>query len=447
MKHIFFKNPYIVAYRTMLIALVCLGMVGACSQKETKLPGERISVLSFESQLQADVRLADVAVSLPPPTVNASWPQLNGSADNVMGHLAYGGELSLVWKKSVGAGSSDEKILIARPIIADDKIFTLDADLTLQAMTMAGGDLLWKRVLVEDTYDADEVFGGGLAFEDGVIFATTGLGDVMAIRANTGDILWKKNLLTPIHLPPVVSNGRVIVLTYDNRTHALSSDNGKTLWSHDVPADDTSVIAAYAPGIGGGVAVVPYSSGEILALNVINGTVVWGDVLARAGTLSSFSHMANIATSPLISGDKVYSLGRTGRGVSLDITTGTRQWTREIDATFTPWLVGNFIYLVTSEGQLLCLQKDTGRIRWLVDLSQATGEGADEEEEILWTGPVVAGGKVIVLSSSGKVFAFSYEEGKLLKSYDTNAELYIPPIVAQGKIYILTNDADILVLK
>ena len=57
------------------------------SAVKDKLPGERISVMQLERALEADPRIANQEVVLPPPYVNPDWPEPGGDADNVMHHL------------------------------------------------------------------------------------------------------------------------------------------------------------------------------------------------------------------------------------------------------------------------------------------------------------------------------------------------------------------------
>ena len=50
-----------------------------------------------------------------------------------MNHLAAGDQLGLAWRTSIGEGSPGEGQLLARPVIADGRVFTMDGEATIRA--------------------------------------------------------------------------------------------------------------------------------------------------------------------------------------------------------------------------------------------------------------------------------------------------------------------------
>ncbi len=68
--------------KKLTILLVLPLALAACDsfgkKKKDIIPGERISVLALEKQLEPDPDLASLQVTLPPPAVNADWPQASG---------------------------------------------------------------------------------------------------------------------------------------------------------------------------------------------------------------------------------------------------------------------------------------------------------------------------------------------------------------------------------
>jgi len=139
------------------------------------LPGERISVLRLERQLEPDPRLADLRVELPAPVTNPAWPQAGGNPDHAMGHLALADQPREVWRADIGSGSSSDTKLLAQPVIADGRIYTLDTDYQVTAFDPANGKQLW-RTNVERENESGGALGGGVAFADGRLLATTGFG-------------------------------------------------------------------------------------------------------------------------------------------------------------------------------------------------------------------------------------------------------------------------------
>ena len=115
--------------------------------------------------------------------------------------------------------------------------------------------------------------------------------------------------------------------------------------------------------------VAGFNSGEIVALNSINGRVAWSDSLtSRATQITPLSELNAIVGRPVIDGDRVFAVSHGGRMVSIDMRTGERIWTADIGSIETPWVLGDFIFVVTLDGQVVCLSSAQGRVRWVSQL-------------------------------------------------------------------------------
>jgi len=162
----------------------------AASQPE-ELNRERIPVLTFEQQLEADPALADTQIILPLPYRNADWRQAVATPSHAPQHLWLDESLSRVWREDIGTGSDLFTRLIMSPVVADGRVFTIDTRGRVTAFRARDGERLWReRIEIED--EAEEMaFGGGLAFEDGRLYVTTGQGVLVALDAESGEEIWR----------------------------------------------------------------------------------------------------------------------------------------------------------------------------------------------------------------------------------------------------------------
>ena len=134
--------------RPTRFALAALLGLAACSSDDTwfgasedpPLPGERVSVMLLEREVNADPSLANLPIQLPPPQLNDAWPQNGGNPTHVMNHLAASDQLSLAWRASIGEGSPGKGQLLARPVVANGRVFTMDGEATIRALTVTGSD-------------------------------------------------------------------------------------------------------------------------------------------------------------------------------------------------------------------------------------------------------------------------------------------------------------------
>jgi outer membrane protein assembly factor BamB len=74
----------------------------------------------------------------------------------------------------------------------------------------------------------------------------------------------------------------------------------------------------------------------------------------------------------------------------------------------------------------------------------------DEDERkgrLSWTGPIMVGGKLILANSVGDVVAVRPETGEIAAERDLRDPIFIPPIAANGLIYLVTDEARLVVLR
>ena len=114
------------------------------------LPGERLPVLVDSRKVNVDEQLRDSEILLPAPTPNESWPQQGGYANHAMHHIAVGETLAEAWDADIGADSDDHERFISSPIIAEGRVFTIDADSMVSAFNPETGEKLWDVELTPD---------------------------------------------------------------------------------------------------------------------------------------------------------------------------------------------------------------------------------------------------------------------------------------------------------
>ena len=168
--------------------------------------------------------------------------------------------------------------LIGTPIIAAGRIYTMDASSNISAFDIKTGEQFWRTQLTPDEEDDDHM-GGGIAFEDGKVFVTTGFAQVIALNASSGKVIWRTTLPGPMRSAPTVRSGRVFAMTVDSRLYALNGTTGDEIWNYIGIAEIASLLGGASPAVDNGVVVAPFPSGELVALKAENGRVLWTEAL------------------------------------------------------------------------------------------------------------------------------------------------------------------------
>jgi len=414
----------------------------AASQPE-ELNRERIPVLTFEQQLEADPALADTQIILPLPYRNADWRQAVATPSHAPQHLWLDESLSRVWREDIGTGSDLFTRLIMSPVVADGRVFTIDTRGRVTAFRARDGERLWReRIEIEG--EAEEMaFGGGLAFEDGRLYVTTGQGVLVALDAESGEEIWRHLNIVPFRGPPTIADGRVFANTQDNQIVAINADTGAMLWTQAGLPEEAALLGAAAPAVSGNTVVTGLSSGELLAMRVENGTRVWQDTLSRTRRLTPLASLTDIDAEPVITAGTVYAVGHAGVMVAIDMRSGERVWENNVAGVRTPWAGGAYLYVLTVDAELVAISNEDGRVRWVTRL-QRFENPEDRETPIAYAGPVLAGDRLIVVSSNGFVLSISPYSGDFLGAAELPAGSVAPPVVANGTLYVLTEDADLI---
>jgi outer membrane protein assembly factor BamB len=430
------------------LSLALLAALGGCgvfkggkeNKPKTAVLGERIPVLTSETGADVDPGLADTPVVVPPAAPNDRWTQPGGNAQKSMGHLALSQSLSRVWEASI-PGTSKKERLAAAPVVADGKLFAMDTAGTVHAFDANTGAKLWTRQVLTKGGKAGKksrgaLFGGGVSWDDGRLYATNGVGDAAALDATTGNVIWQKRPGGPLRGAPTVANGSVYVVSQDNQIFALKAETGETIWNEAGTLQLAGVFGVAAPAVAQGTVIAGFSSGELNAYRYENGRIVWQDALSKTSITTSVSTLSDIDADPVIYEGRVYAVGQGGRMVAMEIVTGQRQWELNIAGIATPWVAGDWLFVVTDEAKLLCVSRGTGKIRWMSQLKRYH-KAKKQDEPLNWVGPILAGDRLILANNDGELVNINVADGKQISAMKIGEPVALAPIVANSMLYVL----------
>lgn len=436
---------------TPTLALVLLFSLNACSTvsdlleantPDQQIDGEAISVLTLENELVADPQLANMQVTLPRAYTNLQWPQPGGSPTNSMQHLTLVGEFDRVWRRSAGAGNSLSTRMTATPVMANGKIFVLDAEAQVSAFDAETGERVWQRRMRRSGEARRAGFGGGVAHGVDRVVVTTGFGDIYGLNEETGEILWQRDVGIPIRTAPTVVSGRAFIVTTDNQLLAVDTRNGEVIWNHRAFSESAGLLSSTSPAANADVVVAPFTSGELNAIRIQTGNTSWTDQLTRTGNFTPLANINAIVARPVIANGRVYAISHSGRFVSIDLRTGERIWSVNIASTQTPWVAGEFVYVVSVDAELICVSARDGRIRWITQMD-AYDNMRRERDPIQYVGPVLVSDRLVVISSEGRMHEYSPFTGEFINETRIGDSVSIPPIVANNTLYVLSDNARI----
>ena len=433
---------------TAALALVMIAGLSGCgilkgkAKPATPTVGSRVAILSrVDTSAKVDPALGDVAVVLPPATENADWAQAGGTGSKAYGNLAMASAPSLAWTARI-AGTTKKQRLAAAPVVSGGALFVMDTYGTMHAFDAKSGAERWSKTFKIKGDGSRSIYGGGASAADDRVYVTTGLGEVAALSAATGEQLWKVKPAGPLRGSPTIAFGSIFVMTQANQIVALNAADGTQAWNATASVGQTGVFGVAAPAAGQGTIIAGYSTGELIAYRYENGRELWNDALARTSLSTSVGVLTDIDADPIIDRGRVYALGQGGRMAAYELVTGQRIWELNLAGISTPAVAGDWIFTLTDDARLLCIARSSGKVRWLTQLPGYRNV-EKKKDPIFWSGPVLAGDRLWFVNSLGQIFSAAAADGQPVQTADLKSPITLAPIVAGSTLYVLDDSGKI----
>jgi outer membrane protein assembly factor BamB len=419
------------------ILAAALALAG-CVERDPILPGQRLAVLEADKpQPRAEV----TAVSAPPATVNADWTHGAGNAAHAGLHPALDWPLAPVWSVGIGRGNSDRSRITAAPVVGGGLIFVQDAAAQVSAFSL-GGAPVWTADLTNPGERGTEGFGGGLALAGGRLIVTTGFGEVLALDPASGGVIWRQRLDAVVRAAPAATGETVYVIARNDVAYGINAETGRLRWSLPGSRGVAGLVGGAGPALTSGLAILPFASGQMVAVDAASGEPQWGETLSggRRGFVRRM--IGDISADPAVSAGRVFAGTQAGEVTASSAADGSRIWTLGEGAYGPIWPAGNSVFFVSDEQELIRARSSDGVIVWTVALPGYENPGKRKHLTAHF-GPVLAGGRLLVAGGDGVLRAFDPASGALIGEIALPGGAAAQPVVAGGLLFVTGADGSL----
>lgn len=426
----------------VLAGMACLLSLTAC-EKEATLPGARFDIrtpladsAAADAVQAAPPANAAQAISLPAAQSLAEWSQRAGNAAHSLPHGALSAQPERVWSVKIGAGNSRGARISAAPVVSGKRIFVMNTAAQVSAVS-TNGVLLWQAS-VQPEFDAKSTAsGGGLAVSGAQVFVTTGYGELIALDAASGGVIWRQRLNAAASGAPTVQGGAVYTVARDGGAAAVNTATGRIIWQIAGTPSSRGMLGAGTPAAAGNTVYLPFSGGQLQAVSP-QGDTLWMGAISGKRLGRAYAGFGDITGDPVVSGGVLYVGNSAGRTIALDAQTGNRIWSAPEGALNAPLVVGGSVFVINDQSRLVRLSAATGDLIWADEMPYFTKLKPKKYKAITaHYGPVLAGGHLVVVSGDGALRLFDPASGAMTAQLDMPSGAAAPPALAAGLILVL----------
>ncbi len=421
----------------LMFSLAALSGCGGA--KKPAIIGTQIPVLPETYGLEVAVDAPPVTV--PAATPLAAWPQVFGGPAHAPGNAAAPAGLKTAWTARIGQGGGYRQPLQASPIIAEGKVFAMDANGNVSAFSAASGGEIWKTY-TRPKHNSVENIGGGIGYDSGTVYAGTGYAELLSIDAASGKINWRQALDFPARSAPTIAGGIVAVVTQNDLLLTFDAAAGTPGWRFigKVTDSPTSVAVTGAPAYDAGILVAGFSSGTLAALDAASGTPIWEQSFASSFGQASPLDFSDIVAAPVIAGGVVYAIGLGKTMLAIDLRSGAKVWERDTAGDQTICAAGGFVFVMNTAQTLAAIHADDGLVCWTTQMPLYVNP-KKKKKPISWTGPVMVNSMLVFTSDHGEMAFVDPVTGAISSRAKIAAAADLSPIAAAGLLVMLTRDA------
>ena len=367
-------------------------------------------------------------------SVNPKKSKLSKKLTNNDGRVSFNGSLKKLSKYKF---SKIENFYQVEPVISfyEENIIFFDNKGTILQFDK-NSKLVWKKNYYTKSEKKLEPI---LQFtnDDKFLIVADNLTKYYMLNLDTGDLIWSKKNVAPFNSQIKIYKDRFFIIDFTNTLRCFSIKNGKELWNFQT---ETSLIRSQkklSMVIVGEVIYFNNSLGDISAIEINNGRLLW-----QLPTQSDkiFESAFSLETSNIIADEKnLFFSNNKNQFFSIDIKSGSFNWETTVNSNIKPVLIENFLITVSLEGYLILIDKITGNIVKVTDVFQ--NFNPKKRNQILPTGFIVGTKNIYLSTNIGRLLVIDIQSGKTISTLKIDNDKISRPFVLNKNLFLVKDNA------
>jgi outer membrane protein assembly factor BamB len=329
-----------------------------------------------------------------------------------------------LWSESVGGGKKQIKLRLGLgPAIDNGLVFAASHKGEMVAVTLETGHNVWVKKLKMP-------ISAGPAAGFGIVVAGSSKGAVIALDGATGRQLWRSQINSELLSSPAISEKVVVIRSVDGRLHGLDKTSGKSLWSVEQQVPRLSLRGTATPVVAKEAAISGFDNGKVMAVSLITGDTIWDTALASPHGRTELDRLVDIDSAVHVVGDNVFATGYQGRTAMLALDSGQLWWSHDMSSYRGLAVDADNIYVTQSDGIVVAMRQRDGAELWRNDKLKRRGLST----------PIVTGTAVALADFQGYIHWLDKDTGVLVaRERISKQRVSNPPAGSENTIVVLTD--------
>lgn len=330
------------------------------------------------------------------------------------------------WSERVGEGHEILRLGLA-PVSDGTNIYAADNDGRVSAFDALRGKRLWR------TKTRLPLAGGPAVGADLVVTGSSD-GYLVALGASDGGQRWRVNLGSEVLAAPAIGR-HVYARTVDGKLIALDPVDGHQVWFVQQVMPRLSVRGTGSPVADRELVICGFDNGRVAAYSIHDGSVVWDVLVAPPVGRTEVERMSDLNATVRVVGDEIYAVGYQGQLVALARESGQPLWSVDFSSYSGLGTDLNHVYVSGETGTLLAVERVSGRELWR----------REELQRRDLTAPTPFGKSVVVGDFEGYLHFFDAQSGELQARVRADStRIAAAPLVVNQLLYVLTDGGELV---
>ncbi len=264
-----------------------------------------------------------------------------------------------LWSEKVPGGN--KKFAVLRlglgPAVDDGVVFAASHKGEVVALALETGRELWRK-------KTKLPLSAGPAAGQGMVVVGSSKGTLVALDAKTGDQRWRTQIRSELLSTPAISDKIVAVRSVDGRLHGLDPATGKESWSAEQQVPKLSLRGTAIPVIAKDAVLSGFDNGKVMAVSVSTGDTIWDTAVAAPHGRTELERLIDIDSAVAVVGDDVFVAGFQGRTAMLALDSGQVWWAHDMSSYRGLAADGDDLYVTQSDGEIVALRQRDGSEIW-----------------------------------------------------------------------------------